>query len=327
MGFRLSGIIALLIASRVIITLWLLALCLRLFPALRRSFGVSRTVIKRLVMYGGWFTVSGLVVPLLMYLDRFMLGRYVSLSDVTYFTVPYGMVVRLYILPASLVRTLFPAFSTLDAANRSHLEELYLRSFKYMVLASGPLILFLSTFGGDLMLAWLGPDFSRHGGRVFSLLLYGSIFAMLAPIAATLLQGIGRPDIVVKWYLFCVPANTLVVWLLIRNWGLDGAALSFALRAAAEAVALAFMAAKLAEIKYSALVRHRLWGMIAMLVCLGLLMSATPLASGLSGRFAAYAAGLALFLGMGWFLMLDDTDQEFIKAQLSAKLKPRLGTI
>ncbi|HYJ79521.1 MAG TPA: oligosaccharide flippase family protein, partial [Longimicrobiaceae bacterium] len=55
-----------------------LTLCFREVPALRRGPVFHRERMGPLLRFGGWTTVSGVVSPLMVYLDRFLVGGMVS---------------------------------------------------------------------------------------------------------------------------------------------------------------------------------------------------------------------------------------------------------
>src|SRR5262249_499457 len=75
------------------------------FPA-RRLYGLSK-----LVRFGSWVSISQVVSPVLVYVDRVLIASFVSLGAVTLYTVPFEMMTRLRVIPSSLAATLYPAFS------------------------------------------------------------------------------------------------------------------------------------------------------------------------------------------------------------------------
>src|SRR5207237_491088 len=111
LGFHLPVIIMLLLLSRLVALSAYVVLCFRTFPTLKQRPAFDARLIRPLLGFGGWVTVSNAVGPVLMYLDRFLIGSVLSLAAVSYYTAPYEVVIRLWILPTSLVMTLFPAFS------------------------------------------------------------------------------------------------------------------------------------------------------------------------------------------------------------------------
>src|SRR3990172_7601287 len=157
MGYQLPGIVLLIVISRVLSLLALIAFALRTFPTMRK-YSVQFSLLSQLLRFGGWITVSSLAGPILVYLDRFLIGSALSMAIVAYYTAPFEVVTRLWIIPGSLVMTLFPAFSTLGMTHREDLQLVFVRSIKYLLLATGPLILILLFFSNTILLLWLGPD-------------------------------------------------------------------------------------------------------------------------------------------------------------------------
>ena len=66
---------------------------------------------RTLLRLGGWNLVTNVVNPLLIYMDRFLIGSLVSLSAVAYYATPYDMITKLLIIPSSMAGPLFPAFA------------------------------------------------------------------------------------------------------------------------------------------------------------------------------------------------------------------------
>ena len=87
------------------------AVCLRAMPALRTSFVLRYTSIKPLFHFGAWMTVTNVIGPLMVYLDRFVIGGIISVAAVAYYATPYEMVTKLWIIPSAIVGVLFPAFA------------------------------------------------------------------------------------------------------------------------------------------------------------------------------------------------------------------------
>ncbi|MEN4005973.1 MAG: oligosaccharide flippase family protein [Methanobacterium sp.] len=104
-------------------------------PQLRRYSG-SFALLPRLFSFGGWATVTSIVGPILVYLDYFLIGSFMSIAAVAFYAVPYKIVTQLWIITGSLTMTIFPAFSTLEGIkNRQRLGFLFARAVKYILLA------------------------------------------------------------------------------------------------------------------------------------------------------------------------------------------------
>src|SRR5258705_1876068 len=118
LGVSLAGIVALLLALR-IVTCAATWMAIRVaLPGFRWELRPSREVMRLVLRYGGWVAVVNVVGPILTYLERFVLGAVAGVGAVAYFAAPYEAISRLLILPASLAGGLFPVVSTTLAAER-----------------------------------------------------------------------------------------------------------------------------------------------------------------------------------------------------------------
>src|SRR5260370_3776173 len=80
-------------------------------PALRHGFALKLSLVHPLLVLGGWMTVSNLVSPIIVYLDRFLIWALLSVSTVAAYTVPFGMVTRLTVIPGAMAGVLLPPFA------------------------------------------------------------------------------------------------------------------------------------------------------------------------------------------------------------------------
>ena len=251
LGFRLVGIVALTLLSRIATFSTLLLLDLRIFPNLRK-FSASFALFRRLFAYGGWIMVSGIVGPILVYLDRFLIASLLSISALTYYTAPYEAVTRLLIIPASLALTLFPTFSALEGiGDRERLGMLFARSVKYTLLILVPIVLIVVLFAGEILQIALGGDFPGQSAAVLKILALGVLVASLAQAPYALLQGIGRPDLTAKFHLLELSLYVGTAWVLIGRWGIVGAAAAWTLRVALDTLLLFVAAFKVCRLSPS----------------------------------------------------------------------------
>src|SRR5439155_6474815 len=141
-GVGLAGIVALLLALRVV-TCWATWIAVRVaLPGFRWELRPTRELVRPLIGYGGWVAVSTVVGPLLTYLERFVLAAVAGVGTVAYFAAPYEAISRLLLVPASLAGGLFPVVSVpLVAERRAEAERLLGRSVRSLwVLLGGPVI-------------------------------------------------------------------------------------------------------------------------------------------------------------------------------------------
>ncbi len=218
--------------------------CLVTTPGLRQRVRLERRMVRPLASFGGWMTVTSVISPLMVYLDRFFIGGVLTMAMVAYYTTPYDLTSRMWILCTPISSVLFPAFaacSRTDPARASQLFRWGLRAVSFLLL---PVALLLGAFAGEILRFWLGADFALHSAPVLRLLAVGMYVNGLAMIALALVQASGRPDLGAKLHAAELPIYLVAVWLLIHGRGIEGAAIAWVGRVSVDAIALFLMAAR-----------------------------------------------------------------------------------
>ncbi len=271
LGWRLPGILALLLAGRVLGAAAFLVLSLRVFPVLRTGLGLRGVDWPALISFGSWVTVSGIVSPMLVYLDRFALGALVTMSAVAYYTVPFEVLARvLPIIPAALVATLFPAFSTLTGRREwERMDRLVAGGVKYVLIGVGAVVVLLVAGAHDILAIWMDAEFAANGALAMQILAVGFLVNALAWVPHALVQGTGRPDLTAKFHLLELPIHAVLAWLLISRWGIVGAAAAWSIRVTIDAALLFWAAGHLSRLSTRALVAERVPQTAALVVAAG----------------------------------------------------------
>jgi O-antigen/teichoic acid export membrane protein len=220
--------------------------CLRVIPGLGVHCSLDRSYIFALLRFGSWMTVTNLVSPLMVTLDRFLIGALLSVAAVTYYVTPFEVVTKILLIPAALMGVVFPAFSTASGQDRGHTALLFDRSIRCVSMTLFPLILLVVVFAQDGLKLWLGIEFAQHSARVLQWLGIGVFISSLASIPFAFLQGIGRPDLTAKVNLLELPLYLLTVWSLTKLRGVEGTAIAWTLRMAVDAAILFWLSARVA---------------------------------------------------------------------------------
>src|SRR6267378_1657640 len=231
LGLGLPAIVLLLVASRLAAGLIYLAVCLRMFPSVRRNYSLDYKLMGPLLTYGGWVSISNFLAPLLVYADRFVVGSVLGMSYVSYYTAPQEAISKGAVLPGALVTTLFPALATLDASGaRDRVRELCVRAIKSLLLIMTPALLIIFVFARQLLQLWLGADFAAHSAGVLQIFCVGVLVNSIAYVPFVLLQGLGRPDVTGKIHFLELPIYAAALAILLPRMGLTGAALAWSFR-------------------------------------------------------------------------------------------------
>ncbi len=231
----LIPVVATLVGGRIAAWAAHLLLCLRVVPELRRSIAWERAALGPLLRFGGWMTVTNVVGPLMVTLDRFLIGAMVSMTAVAYYATPYEVVTKFWLLPGALMGVMFPAFSASFAQDRDRTALLFSRSVKSLLLVLFPIMLCTVALAQDGLKLWLGPEFAQNSFRVLQWLAVGVFINSLAHVPFALLQGVGRPDLTATLHLIELPVYLGLLWWLIGTRGIEGAAIAWTARVAADA--------------------------------------------------------------------------------------------
>lgn len=202
-----------------------------------------------LLRFGGWLTVSSIVGPLIVYVDRFVLGATGSASTVGFYAAPFEIVSRLLIIPAALAAALFPALAGLGAEGAEQARRLRTRATRLTGLLTLPLGLCGILLAQPLLSLWLGPTFAEHSTLAMQLLLPGFVLNALAQIPLTALYGAGHTRPVALLHLLQLPAYVLLLTWLVDAYGVPGAAAAWSLRAGFDWAALSWLLRRHADRK------------------------------------------------------------------------------
>jgi O-antigen/teichoic acid export membrane protein len=199
---------------------------------------VSREWVAPLLRFGGWLTASNIVGPVIVYLDRFIVGFALPPSHLAYYAAPFDLVSRLLVFPVSLTGALFPALAQAQTHDAAKARALRRRSMQLTAVAVLPLALFGAIAAEPLLQWWLGDEFARHGTLPMQILLVGFAFNALAQIPMVALQGHGLAKQAALLHLIELPLYAAGLYALVQSQGLVGAALAWTLRGAFDMIVL-----------------------------------------------------------------------------------------
>jgi O-antigen/teichoic acid export membrane protein len=242
-------IVAGLIINRFLAWIAYIILCFRVLPTLKKTFSFEVRKIGPLINFGGWMTITNFIGPVMVYLDRFLIGSVISISAVTYYTTPYELVTKLWILPGSIVSVLFPAFSSIHKNNIERRNHLFIGGIKKLYLILFPLVLITINFAREGLQFWLGGDFAIKSYFVLQILAIGVLVNSIAQIPFALIQAAGKPDITSKLHLIELPLYLLFLNYQIHQNGIEGTAIAWLFRIIADTFLLFLMTRILFQIR------------------------------------------------------------------------------
>lgn len=240
----LGAITAILVIQRAVAAAVYFELVRRTGPELMRRGSLEPRLLGPLLAFGRWMTVSAVIGPFMVYLDRFLIAGVLSTAAIAYYTAPFDMLSRVWIVSGAITSVLFPALAASLVVDRGRARKLFEYGVVMIYVALLPVLLGCCLFAHEGLRLWLGPEFAAHGAPIVQLLSGGMFVNALAQVALAVVQASGRPRVGAMLHLIELPAYLAAIWLLLRHLGLAGAAIAWTARAAVDAIVLFLVAAR-----------------------------------------------------------------------------------
>jgi O-antigen/teichoic acid export membrane protein len=262
----------------------------RAYPSVAAGVAFQRRLLRSLLTIGGWITVSNLVSPLLVTLDRFLIGGLVSIAAVSWYSIPQDLTSGLGVVPGSVALVLFPAFATSRAIDPQRTASLFSAGVKAALLLAFPISLALSAWAPELLSWWVGPEFATNGAPVLRWVAVGFVVNAAGRVAFWLVQGAGRPDLPAKLHVAELLGYLPALWFATNLWGVAGAAAVWTVRVVADTALLVAASGRLVPLQ-------RREGVVigSMTVAAAFLVAVSGLGAPLGLRLAIFAASFLLF--------------------------------
>lgn len=231
----LPAIILSLVLVRIANCFALLAMCTREMAGFLR-LRLSGHSLRELLRFGGWMTVSNVVSPVMVNMDRLFIGARLAVAEVTYYVTPFEVVSKLLIIPSAIANAAFPEFSRLaklgaHAEIRRHLA----RSLALAMALLVPPALLAALLAHPLLAWWIGPELADRSAGIMRLLALGVVINGASYIPFVYVQGSGRSDVTAKFHMIELVLYVPTLLLGIAWYGLLGVAVAWVLRVALDA--------------------------------------------------------------------------------------------
>ncbi len=302
----LFWIVVVLIFIRIVIWILYLIRCLKINESIKQQVKFNSSLIKPIMKLGGWITVANLVAPFLIFSDRLLIGSLVSATAVTYYATPYEVVTKLLLISGALVVVLFPVFSASYVSNPEFSKKIFKSGTKFIFLILYPIIILIVNFSYEGMELWLGSNFADNSSFILQLLAIGVLFNSLAAIPFNFFQGIGKPSIPALVNLIELPFYLIVMWLVIKEWGINGAALIWLVRIIIDTALLFLIAQK--KIKIFNTTDYRL--LIFFLLIIPLLFPF--FINNVWIKLAVVFVILCIYAYIAWYHMLESDEKNYM---------------
>ena len=249
LGFSLKEVILsnVIVQAIGVYAMWVAAL--RVLPYLSHPVWDKRHV-TALVKFGGFVSISSIVGPILLNIEKLFLTSLRSVASLTYYAVPFGLTDRLTVIRSSFSSVLFPVFSSQQAANDTQVNgELHERSTLYLFFLYMFFVLFFVIMGREFLAAWIGENFAYNSTRILKVLALAGLVNALAVPSLNALQGLNKPHLPALFHVIETVLYVPAAYFLIVRYGGTGAALACLLRVCLDTVLLNYASCRLFGVK------------------------------------------------------------------------------
>jgi O-antigen/teichoic acid export membrane protein len=308
----LVPVIGLLVVGRFVFFFFHLHYCLGSLPGLRRPVKPIARHVRELLGFGAWLTVSNVLSPLMTYVDRFVIGALLTMSAVAYYVTPYELVNKLWIISASMMVVLFPAFTAHATLQKGELVGLHDRTIKYVLLFYTPIIVAVIVMARPFIGAWLGEEFARRSTVVMQVLGVGVLVNAVGMVPFHVIQAMGRADLTAKFHLLELPVYLAMIWYFVRTQGINGVAIAWTLRLVLDTGLWLWLLGGLISSS-----REKMWPrLLPQFAIAGLLLLVAAVLSMLSSLWVKVlflAPMLLAMSGFSWRYGLTETERGFLR--------------
>ena len=312
----LVPIVAMLVAGRLVMFVAHLVACLRRYPWLVRGAPVDFTRLRALLRDGGWMSVSNVISPLMVNLDRFVIGALISVAAVTYYATPFELASKLLFISGAVLGVFFPAFAATYSQDKAHTVLMFDRANRLVLLGVFPPILFFVAFAHEILLVWVGPDLAARSTSILQLLAIGMLINSMAQVPVAFLQATRRADLTARLHLAELPIYLAMIVVFGRMFGVTGVALAWTLRVSIDTCALSWMCRRQLADLIPSIDRILVW-----LAVVTAALLATTLPVNLVPRIVLAGVAMLTFVITAWSTLVTPKERAF--ALTALRFDPR----
>jgi O-antigen/teichoic acid export membrane protein len=209
--------------------------------------------LKPLLQFGGWMTVSNVIGPMMIYLDRFIIASLLGAAVTSFYVAPYEVVTKLLLIPVAIAGVLFPLFARQWQEDPAYSAAMLRQGICYTLALIFPGCILTTFFASEWLFIWLGQEFAEFGSPIVTWLTVGILANSVAQILYANVQGAKRSDWTAKLHLLELVPYFALLWICLNQWGMVGAAFAWCIRSVLDLIGLIFFCNKLNALNWPAI--------------------------------------------------------------------------
>lgn len=215
------------------------------FPLMRvvhadlgRPLPPTRAAARELVRVGGWISVSNLVSPVIVHVDRLVVAAALPIAASGLYGASAEIATKQWLFTAALQPVFFSAMAAALRPAPRRAAELMDRATIVTMTGLLPAVLMLVAFAEPLLTLWMGPAYAPEAGTVLRWLAIAVYVNALAQVPYAVLQSGVDVRLPAILHLVELPLYAALLYSLTVSWGLTGIAIAWFLRMALDGAAM-----------------------------------------------------------------------------------------
>lgn len=203
---------------------------------------LASTERRQLLHSGGWVTVSAVVSPLLVQSDRFFIGALVSAAAVASYTVPFDVITQLLVGVTAVATVALPSITQQLRQDCGLARQTFRRWLLRVVVGMAALAGGVALWLPWALPLWLGNALPAESIVIGRWLCLGVWINAIGAMHFAWLHAQGRFRETALLHLLELPLYVLLLLLLLRDFGVVGAAIAWTARVTLDTAALIWLA-------------------------------------------------------------------------------------
>ena len=203
----------------------------------------NRVPDDRSLAFAGWVSFSHFLSPFIVYLDRYALGFSFPASALPPYTVPQEAGMRALAIPGAAVGVVFPELAK-HGVMSNYAKSLRFKINCLLLIFWGLPIFLMGIFLWDVLALWVDEDFATASLGYAKWLLLGVLANGFAHLPLINLLAARCARVVAVTHLIELPCYMSLLWLMISELGVLGAAIAWAVRIVFDTFVLTILSSK-----------------------------------------------------------------------------------
>ena len=171
------------------------------------------------------FGLTGIFIMIYYWIDSVMLSLIKGNLEVGWYNVAYRLNLIPLIIPGIFNSVMFPVMAKYFISSKVHLNQIYQRYFKYMVIFSIPIGVGISFLSERIILLIFGEEYIPSI-IALQILIWSSVFIFMGAAFGRLIESLNKQIIGTKIAGSCAILNIILNLLLIPRYSFIGASVA-----------------------------------------------------------------------------------------------------